>query len=148
MSTEDRAGRLTGRDPALSRNNILVLSAFIVFMALNSILRFKTNLAEPRLNLEDIGERLGTGFGSLLLFWLICKGASVSRTIDIKSNIFQISTGILGLILYAVIWIWVVKNTTDLLFIVLMAVPLVPMLYFAIGIIGGLFLRAASNFQK
>ncbi len=149
MSIEDRTIRpSTGRGPALSRNNLLVLSAFIVFMALNSILRFKTNIAEPRFNAEDIGERLGTGFGSLFLFWLICKGASISRAIDMKSNIFQISMGVLSLISYVVIWIWFVKNTTDSLVVILAAVPLVPVFYFVIGAIGGLFFRASSNFQK
>jgi hypothetical protein len=150
MSIEARGIRPSGsaarnHAPLLTRNNIIVLSWFIVFMALNSILRFHPDVSEPRINLADIGGRLGTGFGSLLFFWIISKGASVSRKIEIRPHIVQISAAVLGLALYIALWIWLIQNTTDLLLIVLVAIPLIPTFYFAIGIMIGLGMRVLSS---
>jgi hypothetical protein len=133
------------RAPLLTRNNIIVLCWFIVFMALNSILRFHADISEPRINFADIGERLGTGFGSLLFFWIISKGASISWKIEIRPNLVQISTAVLGAALYAVLWVWLARNTTDFLFIVLVAIPLIPVFYFAIGVLIGLGMRVLSH---
>ena len=50
-----------------------------------------------------------------------------------------------GLALYAAFWVWLARNTTDLLFIVLVALPLIPVFYFVIGVFIGLGIRAFSR---
>ena len=130
------------RSPFLSRNNIRVLSLFIVFMALNTVLRYIPNPdAKPRVSFFEIGSSLGTGFGSLLLFWIPCKGSDVGRRIKFREELFLIAMAALGLVFYVAFFVYVAQHSESLIFIIAVLIPLVPVFYFVIGFIIGLLSR-------
>jgi hypothetical protein len=145
MTTIPDSAASTARSPILSRNNLAILSCFIVFMAFNSILRYIPHPhQEPRVSLSAIGYSLGTGFGSLLFFWLLCKGIEIARRLNIKDKIVRIVMAAIGLVLYVVMFIYIVQITSDLIFIIMAILPLVPAFYFVIGFILGLFSRLTN----
>ena len=151
MPTETRSIRPSGerasvsRSPLLSRNTILVLSCFIIFMAINSIFQFLPNPDEPRVNFGLIGYTLGTGFGSLLFFWILCKGVEIARRIEFREQLVLIVMTVLGLVLYVAFFVYVAQHSGSLMFIVVVLIPLLPTFYFGIGFIIGLLSRMVAS---
>jgi hypothetical protein len=137
--------------PVLSRNNIRVLFFFIVFMTLNTVMRYIPNFDEPRISFAEMGRTFGTGVASLLLFGILCKGLDIARRIKLKENLVFISMAVIGLCVYVAFFVmvaaYIFQSSATILLVVVFALPLIPAVYFVVGFIIGLFARMIASDQ-
>jgi hypothetical protein len=98
-----------------------------------------------------VGYSLGTGFGSLFLFWLLCKGIEIAIRIVVKETMVFIVMTAIGVGLYSAFFVtvftYLLQSSGGVFFIIILAVPLVLAFYFVVGFIIGLFARITPSDQ-